>query len=80
MTVVLNITPTLFEASAGKLSSANRYIRKTTGTPDVYFVLDPNMDVKGGGLRYISGDGTVVDDGQYSGTFTSIAAVKVKLN
>lgn len=78
-TEVLSISGSSFSATAGKLSTANRYIKKTSRTPDIYFVLAQNMDVKNGGLRYITGDGTTVDDGQYDGTFTTTAGIGMKL-
>ena len=79
MAVTLSITPTRFIASAGKLDSQRRYIRKDTLLPDLKFVNGQNMDVAGGGLRYVDPDGTNVDDGVYSGSFTGAAGVGVKV-
>ena len=79
MAVTLSITPARFIASAGKLDSQRRYIRKDTTTPDLKFVNGQNMDVEGGGLRYVDPDGTNVDDSVYTGTFTGTAGVGVKV-
>jgi hypothetical protein len=37
------------------------------------------MDVAGGGLRYVNPNGTNVDDGVYSGSFSGAAGVGVKV-
>jgi hypothetical protein len=79
MAVTLSITPTRFIASAGKLDSQRRYIRKDTTAPDLKFVNGQNMDVAGGGLRYVDPAGTNVDDGVYNGSFTGAAGVGVKV-
>jgi hypothetical protein len=77
MAQTLKITPTRFIASGGKLDSNTRYMRKAAGTPDLKFIVSQNMDVSGGGLRYINGDGTAVDDSSYDGNFTGIASVGI---
>jgi|TARA_R110002124_G_scaffold53269_2_gene152791 hypothetical protein len=79
MAVTLSITPTRFIASAGKLDSQRRYIRKDATGPDLRFVNGQNMDVAGGGLRYVNPNGTNVDDGVYSGSFSGAAGVGVKV-
>lgn len=79
MAVTLSITPTRFIASAGKLDSQRRYIRKDTTAPDLKFVNGRNMDVAGGGLRYVNPNGTNIDDGVYNGSFTGQAGVGVKV-
>lgn len=78
MAVTLSITPTRFIASAGKLDSQRRYIRKVSSGEDLRFVVGQNMDVSGGGLRYVKPDGTNLDDGVYNGSFTAPAGAKVK--
>ena len=79
MAVTLSITPTRFIASAGKLDSQRRYIRKDATGPDLRFVNGQNMDVAGGGLRYVNPNGTNVDDGVYSGSFSGAAGVGVTI-
>jgi len=79
MAVVLSITPSRFIASAGKLDSQRRYIRKVTSGADFKFVTGQNMDVAGGGLRYVDPDGNNNDDGVYSGSFTGAAGIGVKV-
>jgi len=79
MAVTLSITPSRFIASAGKLDSQRRYIRKELLTPDLKFVMGQNMDVAGGGLRYVNPNGTNLDDGVYNGSFTGSAGVGVKV-
>ena len=78
MAVTLSITPTRFIASAGKLDSQRRYIRKVSSGEDLRFVVGQNMDVSGGGLRYVKPDGTNLDDGTYNGSFTASAGTRVK--
>jgi len=77
MSVTISITPTRFIASAGKLDSNKRYIHKNTN-PDFYFVIGPDMDCNGGGLRYVYADGTIIEDSTYNGTFSSVNSVGVK--
>jgi hypothetical protein len=77
MAVTLSITPARFIASAGKLDSQRRYIRKDTTTPDLKFVNGQNMDVSGGGLRYVTPSGTNSDDNVYDGSFSGTAGVGV---
>lgn len=77
MAVTISITPTRFIASGGKLDSTKRYIRKSS-TPDFRFVIGQNMDVSGGGLRYVYPDGTNVDDSTYDGSFSGVASVGVE--
>jgi len=78
MAITLKITPSRFIASAGKLDSVNRYMRKVATGYDVKFIIGQNMDVKGGGLRYVRPDGTNIDDGSYSGTFSGVSSVGIK--
>jgi hypothetical protein len=77
MPYALYITPTTFIASNGKLTSARRYMRRVSGTPDLRFVVSKNMDVKNGGLRYTTPSGSNVSDTTYNGTFTGAAAVAI---
>lgn len=79
MAITLSITPTRFIASAGKLDSQRRYIRKVPNGEDLRFVVGQNMDVSGGGLRYVKPDGTNLDDNVYNGTFTGNAGTRVKV-
>ena len=79
MAQTLLITPSRFIASAGKLDSDLRYIRKNTVTPDLKFVLGKNMDVSGGGLRYVDPNGNNRDDGVYNGNFVGTAGVGIKV-
>ncbi len=79
MATTLSITPTRFIASAGKLDSQKRYIRKNAASPDLKFVNGQNMDVSGGGLRYVNPNGTNVDDGVYNGSFSGSAGVGIKV-
>jgi len=79
MATTLSITPTRFIASAGKLDSQKRYIRKNATSPDLKFVNGQNMDVSGGGLRYVNPNGTNVDDGVYNGSFSGSAGVGIKV-
>ena len=79
MAVTLSITPTRFIASSGKLDSQRRYIRKDATAPDLKCVMGKNMDVAGGGLRYVNPNGTNVDDGSYNGSFSGTAGVGVKV-
>jgi hypothetical protein len=79
MAVVLSITPTRFIASAGKLDSQRRYIRKVASGADFKFVTGQNMDAAGGGLRYVDPDGNNNDDSVYSGSFTGAAGIGVKV-
>lgn len=79
MAVTLSITPSRFIASAGKLDSQKRYMRKNATAPDLKFVVGQNMDVSGGGLRYVNPNGTNVDDGVYNGSFTGSAGVGIEV-
>lgn len=79
MAVTLSITPSRFIASAGKLDSQNRYMRKDAVAPDLKFVTGQNMDVSGGGLRYVDPNGTNQDDGVYNGSFAGSAGVGIKV-
>jgi len=79
MAETLYITPSRFKASEGKLDSVSRYIRKVGSGQDLYFILGQNMDVKGGGLRYVRPDGTNVDDSSYNGTFSGTTGVGIKV-
>lgn len=79
MAQTLYITPSRFIASAGKLDSNTRYIRKVASGFDLKFIVQQNMDVSGGGLRYIDGDGNAVDDSDYNGTYTGAAGVGIKV-
>ena len=79
MAYTLYITPTQFIASNGKLDSSLRYMRKTSGTPDLRFVVGQNMDVSGGGVRYVRPDGYSTDDGSYNGSFTGSAGIPIAL-
>ena len=78
MATTLSITPTRFIASAGKLDSNKRYIRRNDIAPELKFVTGQNMDVSGGGLRYVDPDGDALDDGSYDGSFTASAAVGIE--
>ncbi len=80
MTIVLSITPTRFRASGSKLDSQRRYIRKVyNNTYDLRFVTGTNMDVAGGGLRYVNPSGNNVDDDTYDGSFSGTAGVRVRV-
>lgn len=79
MAITLSITPTRFIASAGKLDSQKRYMRKNATAPDLKFVTGRNMDVAGGGLRYVDPNGTNQDDGVYNGSFSGSAGVGIKV-
>jgi hypothetical protein len=79
MAITLSITPTRFLASGGKLDCHKNYIRKTASAPTFKFVISQNMDVKGGGLRYIEPDGTKVTDGSYTGTFSGTVGIGIKV-
>ena len=79
MAIVLKITPTRFRASGSKLDSQRRYIRKVSSGEDLRFVNGQNMDVSGGGLRYVKPDGTNLDDGVYNGSFSGSAGTRVKV-
>jgi|TARA_R110000823_G_scaffold1292_1_gene4994 hypothetical protein len=79
MAVTLSITPARFIASAGKLDSQRRYIRKNVSAPNLKFVNGQNMDVAGGGLRYVNPDGNNVNDGVYNGSFSGTAGVGIKV-
>lgn len=79
MATTLYITPSRFIASAGKLDSQKRYMRKNALTPDLKFVVGQNMDVSGGGLRYVDPNGNNNDDGIYNGSFTGTAGVGIKV-
>ena len=75
----LQIQPTRFIASNGKLDSQRRYIRKVSSGIDVVFVQSVNMDVRNGGLRYVTPSGSNVDDGIYNGSFSGSAGVNLKV-
>jgi hypothetical protein len=79
MAITLKITPTRFQASENKLDSQRRYIRKVASGEDLRFVVGQNMDVSGGGLRYVKPDGTNLDDSVYTGSFTGTAGTRVKV-
>lgn len=79
MAITLKITPTRFQASGTKLDSAKRYIRKEALAPDLKFIIAPNMDVSGGGLRYVDNNGNNIDDSAYDGGFVGQAGVGIKL-
>lgn len=79
MAYTLRVTPSRFIASGGKLDSVNRYIRKVSSGQDLKFVLGQNMDVRGGGLRYVDPDGVNVNDSTYTGTFSGVSTVGIKI-
>lgn len=79
MAQTLLIKPSRFIASGGKLDSTNRYIRRVYSGWDLKFVIGQNMDVKGGGLRYVDPSGTNVDDSSYTGSFSGDATVGIKV-
>lgn len=79
MAITLKITPTRFQASGTKLDSQKRYMRKNATTPDLKFVVGRNMDVSGGGLRYVDPNGTNQDDGVYNGSFSGSAGVGIEV-
>lgn len=79
MAIVLKITPTRFRASGSKLDSQRRYIRKVSSGEDLRFVNGQNMDVSGGGLRYVQPTGTAVDDGVYDGSFIGTTGTRIKV-
>lgn len=77
-TTVLSISPNSFTASAGKLVSTTRYIRKSSN-PLFYLINGKNMDVSGGGLRYVSATGNIITDNTYNGAFSSVLGTGVKI-
>jgi len=79
MAITLKITPTRFQASGTKLDSQRRYIRKVSSGEDLRFVNGQNMDVAGGGLRYVDPTGTNQDDGVYNGSFSGTAGTRIKV-
>jgi len=79
MAITLKITPTRFPASGTKLDSDKRYIRKEATAPDLKFIITPNMDVSGGGLRYVDNNGNNIDDTRYNGSFVGSAGVGIKV-
>lgn len=79
MAIVLSITPTRFRASGNKLDSQRRYIRKVSSGEDLRFVNGQNMDVSGGGLRYVKPNGTNLDDDVYDGSFSGTAGTRIKV-
>lgn len=78
MTQTLYITPTRFVASAGKLDSDFRYIRRSS-TPNYYFSKGKTMDVSGGGQKYVGPDGSSYSDGTYNGSFSGSGNIGVKV-
>lgn len=78
MAYTIYITPTSFIVSSGKLTSARRYMRKVAASPDLKFVVAPNMHVKNGGLRYVNPSGGNTDDSSYNGSFSAVASVNIK--
>jgi hypothetical protein len=79
MAQTLLIRPTRFIASGGKLDSTNRYIRRVYSGWDLRFVVGQNMDVRGGGLRYVDPNGNNVDDSSYNGSFSGVSTVGIKV-
>lgn len=79
MAITLSITPSRFIASAGKLDSQKRYMRRIDVGADLKFVVGQNMDVSGGGLRYVDPDGNNIDDSVYNGGFVGAAGVGIKV-
>ena len=78
MAITLKIQPGRFQASGTKLDSQRRYIRRENTNPDLKFVIAQNMDVSGGGLRYVDADGNNTDDSAYDGSFTGSGGVGIK--
>ena len=78
MATAINITPTTFNASQGKLQSASRYIRRSA-TPNYFMIGSRNMDISNGALRYINAQGSFTDTGGYNGSFNSIIAIGIKV-
>lgn len=77
-TKTLQITPTRFIASRGKLDSNLRYVRRTLN-PDHYLTYGRTMDLANGGVRYMMPDGSHVDDNGYNGSFYSNHAVGISV-
>lgn len=70
MTTTIYIAPNRFIASAGKLDSNFRYIRRSS-LPTFYLAAGRTMDVANGGARYVSPSGAnSIADGAYNGGFT----------
>lgn len=75
MPTTISIQPNRFIASAGKLDSNFRYIRRSL-LPTFYLAAGKTMDVSNGGTRYVSPSGTnTVQDGSYNGGFTGGGAI-----
>ena len=69
MPTTISIKPNRFIASAGKLDSNFRYIRRSS-TPTFYLAAGKTMDVSNGGTRYVSPSGaSTTQDGSYAGSF-----------
>lgn len=78
MATTIYISPNRFIASAGKLDSTVRYLRRSP-TPDFYLAAGRTMDVSNGGARYVAPDGSSQSDNSYNGSFTGSGGVGVKV-
>ena len=78
MATTIYISPNRFIASAGKLDSTVRYLRRSP-TPDFYLAAGRTMDVSNGGARYVAPDGSSQSDSSYNGSFTGSGGVGVKV-
>lgn len=78
MAQTILIQPNRFIASAGKLDSNFRYIRRSP-SPDFYLAAGRTMDVSNGGARYVSPTGSSQSDGSYNGGFAGTGGVGVKI-
>lgn len=70
----LYITPDQMIASRGKLNTDLRYIRSTAASPAFRLIRGATADVSGGGLRMVTPNGQVLDDGVYNGSFGGTAS------
>lgn len=75
----IDIHPTRFLASRGKLDTENNYLRRAASNPMFYFSKGKTADVNNGSFRIVTANGATITRSPYAGSFTGAPGIGVEV-
>jgi hypothetical protein len=74
----LEIKPSSFIASRGKLNTAYKYVRRDPVSPDFSLTKDKTADCSNGSFRIVTAQGDVIERAPYNGSFQGTPGIGVE--
>jgi len=78
-TAAIQVNPSGFTAGYGKLDTAYKYIRRSDASPTFYVSPYKTADVRGGGYKVVTADGSSYQSNTYTGSFSGASSTGVKV-